>query len=127
MRQFMLGAAFYGVDRRIGLRDINPMSRATPFKTILSRAGLPAVAIMFMGFFAYAAVLGPNGVLVYGDYKRQLATKQAELARLEKQRAELRNRVALLKQSGADPDMVDELTRKKLNVVHPDEVIVALD
>ncbi|PKP90838.1 MAG: septum formation initiator [Alphaproteobacteria bacterium HGW-Alphaproteobacteria-16] len=103
------------------------MARSTPLKSILSRAGLPAVAIIFMGFFAYSAVLGPNGVLVYGDYKRQLASKQAELAKLEEQRAQLRNRVALLDQRGADPDMVDELTRKKLNVVHPDEVIVPLN
>lgn len=103
------------------------MARSTPFKTILSRAGLPAVAIIFMGFFAYSAVLGPNGVLVYGDYKRQLAVKQTELAKLDKTRAQLRNRVALLDQKGADPDMVDELTRKKLNVVHPDEVIVPLN
>jgi cell division protein FtsB len=103
------------------------MARATPFKAILTRAGLPAVAIIFMGFFAYSAVLGPNGVLTYGDYKRQLAVKQGELAKLEKERGELRNRVALLNQKGADPDMVDELTRKKLNVVHPDEVIVPLN
>ena len=127
MRRFMPVAAFYGVDRRLGLRDINQMSRSTPFNMILRRAGLPAVAIILMGFFAYSAVLGPNGVLVYGDYKRQLEAKKAELAKLEAQRAQLRNRVALLKQSGADPDMVDELTRKKLNVVHPDEVIVTLD
>jgi cell division protein FtsB len=103
------------------------MARPAPLKTYLTRAGLPAVAIIFMGFFAYSAVLGPNGVLVYGDYKRQQAAKQAELVRLEKQRADLRNRVALLDQKGADPDMVDELTRKKLNVVHPDEVIVPLN
>ncbi|MEG3179934.1 FtsB family cell division protein [Sphingomonas sp. LT1P40] len=103
------------------------MASSTSVKAILSRAGLPAVAIIFMGFFAYSAVLGPNGVLVYGDYKRQLALKEAELAKLEKARSELRNRVALLDQKGADPDMVDELTRKKLNVVHPDEVIVPLN
>jgi cell division protein FtsB len=103
------------------------MARSTSFKTILSRAGLPALAIIFMGFFAYSAVLGPNGVLAYGDYKRQLAARQAELAKLEKQRTNLRNRVALLNPKGADPDMVDELSRKKLNVVHPDEVIVPLN
>lgn len=103
------------------------MARSSTLKTMLRRAGLPTVAIIFMGFFAYAAVLGPNGVLAYGDYKRQLAARQADLAKLEKQRADLRNRVALLDQKGADPDMVDELTRKKLNVVHPDEVIVPLN
>ena len=115
------------VDRRFALRDKARMARSTSFKAILSRAGLPAVAIIFMGFFAYSALLGPNGVLTYGDYKRQLAVKQAEFAKLEKERADLRNRVKLLDLKGANPDMVDELARKKLNVIHPDEVIVPLD
>ena len=38
----------------------------------------------------------------------------------------LRNRVALLDPRHANPDMVDELVRRELNVAHPDEVIVPL-
>jgi len=80
-----------------------------------------------MGFFGYYAVMGPNGLLSYPDYQRQLAQRSAEYAKLDKQRAELRNHVNLLNSKrGADPDMVDELTRKGLNVVRPDEVIVPL-
>ena len=94
---------------------------------ILRRAGLPAAALILMGFFGYYAVLGPNGVLSYRDYSRQLEKRQQEYAMLDKQRTELRNRVALLDPKHANPDMVDELTRTKLNVVHPDEVIVPLD
>ena len=37
-----------------------------------------------------------------------------------------RNRVALLDPDHANPDMVDEMTRKELNVVRPDEVVVPL-
>lgn len=102
------------------------MARQTQIQSMLRRAGLPAMAIIFMGFFGYYAVLGPNGVLAYRDHQRQLAAKQAEFARLEKQRAELRNRVGLLDPKRANPDMVDELVRKELNVAHPDEVIVPL-
>jgi cell division protein FtsB len=36
------------------------------------------------------------------------------------------NRLALFDPDHADPDMVDEMARKELNVVHPDEVIVPL-
>jgi cell division protein FtsB len=79
-----------------------------------------------MGFFGYYAVLGPNGILSYRDYTRQLQKKQAEFAALDKRRAELKNRVALLDPKHANPDMVDELVRKELNVAHPDEVIVPL-
>ncbi len=80
-----------------------------------------------MAFFGGYAVLGPNGVLAYGDYTRQIARKQAEFAALDKQRAVLRNHVALVDPRHADPDMVDDLVRKQLNVMHPDEVSIPLD
>ena len=98
-----------------------------PVMPIVRRAGLPAAALILMGFFGYYALLGPNGILSYRDYTRQLGKRQEEYGRLDKQRAELRNRVQLLDPRHANPDMVDELTRRKLNVVHPDEVIVPLN
>jgi cell division protein FtsB len=99
---------------------------STPLKAVLSRAGVPALAILAMSFFGYYAVLGPNGVLAYRDYTRKLEQRQAEYARVDKARAELRNRVQRLDPKGADPDLVDELVRKELNVAHPNEVIVQL-
>ncbi|MES2338577.1 MAG: septum formation initiator family protein [Pseudomonadota bacterium] len=101
-------------------------TKTSPF-AILRRAGVPAAALILMGFFGYYAVLGPNGVLSYRDYSRQLDLRQQEYAALDKQRAELKNRVALLDPKRTDPDLADELTRKDLNVVHPDEVIVPLN
>ena len=94
--------------------------------SVVRKAGLPAAALILMAFFGYYAALGPNGILSYRDYTRQLEKRQAEFAILDKQRAELKNRVGLLDPRHADPDMVDELARKKLNVAHPDEVIVPL-
>ncbi|MES2445259.1 MAG: septum formation initiator family protein [Pseudomonadota bacterium] len=103
------------------------MSRSSPVKSILRSAGLPAIAIIAMGFFGYNAVLGPNGVRALKDVKAEVAQKHVELAALEKQRAVIQNRVNLLDQKrGADPDMVEELARKQLNVARPDEVIVIL-
>ncbi|WP_246586745.1 FtsB family cell division protein [Stakelama flava] len=103
------------------------MSRTSPIAAMLRRAGLPAAAIIFMVFFGYYAVLGPNGVLAYRDYQRQLAQKQAVYAQLDKHRQTLRNRKEQLDPRHANPDMVDELVRKELNVVHPDEKIIPLD
>lgn len=93
---------------------------------ILRSAALPALALAVMAFFGGYAVVGSNGLLAYGDYQRQLATHGAELAKLERRRAVLQNRVDLLDPRHANPDMVDELVRKQLNVTHPDEVIVPL-
>jgi cell division protein FtsB len=103
------------------------MSRSSPLQSILRSAGLPTVAIIAMGFFAYNAVLGPNGVMQLKDIKAEVAQKNVEYAALEKRRAVVQNHVDLLDpKRGADPDMVDELARKQLNVARPDEVVVVL-
>ena len=95
-------------------------------RVILRRAGPPALALIVMAFFGGYAVVGPNGILAYGDYKRELAVRAARYAALEKQRAVLKNRVALLNPHRANPDMAEELVRKQLKLAHPDEVIVPL-
>lgn len=104
------------------------MNRRKPstFPTVLKRAAWPALAVMVMAFFGGYAVLGANGVLAFGDYKRQVAKRERQYAVLDRKREELRNRVALLDPRHANPDMVDELVRRELNVAHPDEVIVPL-
>lgn len=56
-----------------------------------------------------------------------LDKRHSQIARLEAERDELRNRVALLDPRHADPDLVGELLRKNLNVAHPDEVVITLD
>ncbi len=101
--------------------------RSSAFRAILRRAALPSAALMLMGFFGYYAVLGPNGVLAYQDYHRQLELRKVEYAKLDKRRAELKNRVKLADPNGADPDLVEERIRKELNLAHPNEVIVPLD
>jgi cell division protein FtsB len=100
------------------------MAATSTLKMILRRAGPPALGLVVIAFFGGYAISGPNGLLAYGDYKRQLAHKKAEYAALTKRRQVLSNRVALLDPHHADPDMVDELVRKQLNVAHPDEMIV---
>lgn len=108
------------------MRTVRRRPPGKPVRGIVRRAGVPVIAILAMGFFGYYAILGPNGVLAYREYTRQLERKRAEYAALDKARAELRNRVQRLDPKGADPDLVDELVRRELNVAHPDEVIVAL-
>ena len=88
---------------------------------------MPALALIIVGTFAGHAVAGPNGILAWGGYHRALQERQAELAQLEAQRAQMRHHSALLDPRKADPDMADELVRKDLGLVRPDEVIVPLD
>ena len=110
------------------MREKRVMSRMSPLQSVLRRAGMPALAIIAMAFFGYYAVMGPNGALAHGKVQEALAQRTAEYEALDQKRAQLRNRVNLLDQErGADPDLVEELARKQLNVARPDEIIVPLD
>jgi cell division protein FtsB len=103
------------------------MAQIAKLRMLLFSAFGPALAIVLLMLFAGYAVLGPNGLLAWGDYTRQLKDSRAELAVVSAQRDRLRNRVALLDPRHADPDMVEELVRRDLGVSHPDEVIVPLN
>jgi cell division protein FtsB len=94
---------------------------------LIRRSAVPALALIIVGTFAGHAIAGPNGILAWGGYHRALKERQAELAQLEQQKAQLRHRSQLLDPNRADPDMADELVRKDLGLVRPDEVIVPLD
>ena len=94
---------------------------------LIRRAAMPALALSVVGNFAGYAVAGPNGLLAWGGYHRNLNERKVELAQLERDRAQLRHRSALLDPRKADPDMADELVRRDLGLVRPDEVIIPLD
>lgn len=93
----------------------------------MRRALWPAVALLIIGTFGGHAVAGPNGLLAWGGYHRDLQSRQVELAKLETERKQLKHRSALLDPRKADPDMADELVRRDLGLVRPDEVIVPLE
>ena len=94
---------------------------------LIRRVAMPALAVIVVGTFAGHAIAGPNGVLAWGSYHHALLQRQAELAQIEQQHAQLKHRSQLLDPDKADPDMADELVRKKLGLIRPDEVIVPLD
>ena len=88
---------------------------------------MPALAVIVVGTFAGHAIAGPNGILAWGSYHRALQQRQTELAAIERDQSALKHRSDLLNPKKADPDMADELVRKDLGLVRPDEVIVPLD
>ena len=94
---------------------------------LIRRAAWPALALIVVGTFAGHAIAGPNGILAWGSYHHALQQRQTELHQIELQQAQLKHRSDLLDPRKADPDMADELVRKDLGLVRPDEVIVPLD
>jgi cell division protein FtsB len=95
------------------------------FETI-RRAALPALAILIIANFLGYAIVGANGVMSWGDYRRLKVEKQVELAQLNEERARLVRNTNLLDPRKADPDLADEMIRRDLGLVRPDEVIVPL-
>jgi cell division protein FtsB len=94
---------------------------------LIRRMFWPALALLVVGNFAGYAIAGPNGLLAWGGYHRNLNERKVELQKLEAQKAQLKHRSALLDPNKADPDMADELVRRDLGLVRNDEVIVPLN
>lgn len=85
------------------------------------------VALAVLLLLGGAAIAGPSGFLAWSEYLQLRDQRQAQIAQLTAERDDLRNRVELLDPDHADPDLVGELLRSNLNVVHPDEVVIILD
>ena len=95
--------------------------------SLIRRSVFPALALVVVGTFAGHAVAGPNGLVAWGGYHRDLQQRRVELASLEAERDQLKHRSALLNPKKADPDLADEMVRKDLGLVRSDEVILPLN
>ncbi len=94
----------------------------------LAREGVTqGIALSCLLVMGGLALFGPSGLLAWSENNHLLSERQVELKQLEAQRAELKNRVALLDPRHVDPDMAGELLRANLNVVHPDEMVMLLN
>jgi cell division protein FtsB len=92
----------------------------------IRRAALPALAILIIANFLGYAVIGSNGILSWGDYRRLKQERQVELAQLTIERTRLSQRTTLLDPRNTDPDLADEMVRRDLGLVRPDEVIIPI-
>src|SRR5208282_6077086 len=96
-------------------------------RSVLTALGLYVMAAMLIGYFGVNAFSGNHGLKAQQDIDQQIAALSAELAWLEVQRAQWERRIALLKSSGLDPDMLDERARALLDYVHPSDLTLMLD
>jgi cell division protein FtsB len=99
------------------------MKRGSPW-SLLRRAALPALGILIIANFLGYAILGENGVLAWGGYRHARAEKTVELAQLKAEEARLAHRARLLDPRRTDPDLAEELVKRELGLVRPDEVIL---
>jgi cell division protein FtsB len=102
------------------------VARARSSIDIIKRAFWPAVALLIIANFLGYAIVGANGILSWGDYRRQKEARLVELASIQREQAKLSHRVQLLDPRSADPDYSEEMVRRQLGLIRPDEVIVQL-
>jgi cell division protein FtsB len=94
---------------------------------LMKRAALPALCLLIILYFGTHALLGTSGYLALDDIRSERSALDARKKQLEMRRAALERDIALLDPKGADPDFADELVRRHLGVIRPDEVIVPLE
>ena len=94
---------------------------------LIKRAALPALAVLIIANFLGYAIVGSNGILSLGDYRRLKEERTAQLAVLNEERARLAHRADLLDPRKADPDLAEEMVRSELGLVRPDEVIIQIE
>ena len=93
---------------------------------MMVRSALPAACVVVGSYFAFHAVSGPTGYAAWRDYEVQRSVLQAAVQTSEEQQDALQRRLVLLDPRHVDPDLADELVRRNLDLVKPDEVIVPL-
>lgn len=98
-------------------------------QNIQARLGQIWGVVLFLSLMAYFvshAFRGEYSLPALKRLQQQQITLMAEAELVKNQRSDLETRIALLKESSIDPDMLEEQVRKRLGFAHPDEVVVFL-
>ncbi len=98
-----------------------------PGTEILSRAAIPAACLLIAGYFCSHALFGSSGVLALDEIRHAHQAAMDRQTVLLGRKADVERTLALLDPRAVDPDLADELVRRQLGVVRPDELIVPLD
>jgi cell division protein FtsB len=78
-------------------------------------------------YFSYHAVVGSRGLLAWRQLNQDIEATQQELAAVRAERQELEDKVRRLRPGSLDPDLIDELARRRLSLAEPLDVIILLD
>lgn len=92
-------------------------------KSLLTGLALYTMAAMIVSYFGVNAYTGKYGLNARQELDQEIVALTSELARLKVERAEGEKRVALLRSSGIDPDMLDERVRFQLDYANPRDLV----
>jgi cell division protein FtsB len=92
-------------------------------KALLTGVALYSIAAAMVGYFGVNAYTGKYGLNARQELDQEIVALTSELARLKAERAEGEKRVALLRSSSIDPDMLDERARYQLDYANPRDLV----
>ena len=112
---------------RFGHVMIRLMKRVAIISKSMGQAWLTGVWLFLIAYFAVHSFQGDSSLSALKALERQQLEMAAEAERVAATRLRLEARVAMMGGETLDPDLLEELVRKRLGFTHPDEVIVLID
>ncbi|HYM31570.1 MAG TPA: septum formation initiator family protein [Candidatus Cybelea sp.] len=100
------------------------MSLAYELRRRAKAAITPIVCVCGIVYFGYHLVEGERGLYAYTRLGGEIAKAKLTLAETAVERRRLERRVALMRPSGLDTDMLDEQARLVLGLVRRDEAVI---
>mgnify|MGYP005863823037 CR=1 FL=1 len=94
--------------------------KKSPLKWLIFPVALVAIA----GWFVWQATEGAYGTRSRAELAEDLAALEAEYRALVARREALEARVARLRPSALDADLLDERARAKLDLARKDEIVI---
>src|SRR5690606_3473797 len=85
---------------------------------------VPAISVVVLSYFVFHAFNGDYGINAKARYEQRIAELEAELGSLSEARRELEERVSLVSSRSLEKDMLDEQTRRSLNLVQANELVI---
>ncbi len=86
----------------------------------------PFLGVCLLAYFAYHVVEGDRGLIAWARVTQEITTVRAERDEQVAEQRRLEGRAALLRPESLNRDMLDEQSRRMLNVVGPEETVIFL-
>lgn len=93
----------------------------------IGQAWLTGVWLFLIAYFAVHAFQGDSSLSALKALEVQELSLTAEARDIAQERRALETLVAKMGGESIDPDLLEELVRKKLGFTHPDEVVLFLE
>jgi cell division protein FtsB len=95
-------------------------------KRILRAAAAPVIFLTLTVYFGYNVIHGSRGFVAQSRESREIVQARQDLKTVLARRDRWEARVAALKSTAIEPDMLDQQARAVLNLANPADLVVPL-